>query len=730
MSIPTKQPSLSGEIQFFDNYIPVLHEGDYKITVTQKLKGAGGANGFDVDQSFTEKQSFTIAGPRFSLDPVDIHREFPPPGHQGRFETVLPHMTLTKRALPWERNVFSDAAIPWLALLVFSEDEILEPVIGTGVNPGVKPNPTRSSSIRLEQLTNPPTKPSVVYPDVTFDPYEKPATTLCSVIDIAPDTFNKIVPSESELAYLAHGRKVNIEKKSTSVTVGGSGTRVEDATQWFSVIVAGRFPDAPVGARATATKNGVKSTGKNIAHLVSLEGLTKYIPATPGKKATDFPTGTERVRLVSLASWTFTCLPVSGQSFSALMEGLVPDSDGDRDELLLRVPVPTSPAASTLTQTYALDALESGYTARTYATRQGEDTFAWYRGPFVLKLPERFPANRTQYSVSGQAVVYDKDKGLFDLSYASAFEIGRLAAIHSSVLTSNLHSWRSKGRQLLDRLQQRMSSSAIASLFDTASGELEAEAALQHAMLTESFINYLTGKFVSSILPAVQGANASAPAGVGDIRPANQSAANDAQKLASALADPKIASFLQTIDYEELDPILTFLADLYLLHGVPFDYLVPDERMLPAESVRFFYVDRNWLDVLVEGAMSVGLHTGIDVGFQTAMNTVISSGLYELIHAVRDRLLGIKTPSLKDAGDITLGGVLIRSAVVSGWPGIEIDAKDASGNKISLLRMDHVGPEVLLCLFAGVPASISVSEPQEGLHFGVESNDAVYLRHL
>src|SRR5262245_28477343 len=50
----------------------------------------------------------------------------------------------------------------------------------------------------------------------------------------------------------------------------------------------------------------------------------------------------------------------------------------------------------------------------------------------------------------------------------------------------------------------------------------------------------------------------------------------------------------------------SFLAHLRLLVGVPFDYLVPDSRLLPDESIRFFYLDRSWTDRLVDGAIAVG----------------------------------------------------------------------------------------------------------------------------
>src|SRR5258708_35921884 len=50
----------------------------------------------------------------------------------------------------------------------------------------------------------------------------------------------------------------------------------------------------------------------------------------------------------------------------------------------------------------------------------------------------------------------------------------------------------------------------------------------------------------------------------------------------------------------------TWLGRLTLLYGVPFQYLVPDERMRAAESLRFFYVDPLWMEALLDGALSIG----------------------------------------------------------------------------------------------------------------------------
>jgi hypothetical protein len=60
------------------------------------------------------------------------------------------------------------------------------------------------------------------------------------------------------------------------------------------------------------------------------------------------------------------------------------------------------------------------------------------------------------------------------------------------------------------------------------------------------------------------------------------------------------------------DTARDWLAALRLGEGVPFQYLVLDDRLLPAESIRFFYLDRNWTDALVAGALSVGAITTAD----------------------------------------------------------------------------------------------------------------------
>jgi hypothetical protein len=85
-----------------------------------------------------------------------------------------------------------------------------------------------------------------------------------------------------------------------------------------------------------------------------------------------------------------------------------------------------------------------------------------------------------------------------------------------------------------------------------------------------------------------------------------------------------------------------------------------------------------------------------------------------------------------DAGDGAVSGFLLRSAVVAGWPGMEVRGfADAAGTRpLPLLRLEAVSPSILLCLFSGRLAAVELREPAEALHFGVEEADGVLAKEL
>jgi hypothetical protein len=177
------------------------------------------------------------------------------------------------------------------------------------------------------------------------------------------------------------------------------------------------------------------------------------------------------------------------------------------------------------------------------------------------------------------------------------------------------------------------------------------------------------------------------------------------------------------------EPLARWLGNLALLEGLPFNAIVADTRMLPQESIRFFYMDANWIDALVDGAYSV-------VEAFDAHHALTAELLRDHVHAqarkmarverhrrrrARRRLSGEMPEPLDTAAPWT--GFLMRSVAVQDWPGLTVRAfVDREGETaIDPLRIVRLSPTVLLAVFAGTAHRFDVAMPAGGLCFGVEA---------
>jgi hypothetical protein len=179
-----------------------------------------------------------------------------------------------------------------------------------------------------------------------------------------------------------------------------------------------------------------------------------------------------------------------------------------------------------------------------------------------------------------------------------------------------------------------------------------------------------------------------------------------------------------------------WLGRLKLLHGVPFNYLVPDVDMLPMESIRFFHCDTTWLNYLVEGALSIGRSASSDNAHDKAFLPRLHMFSRRAMKAERGNVLGHLSGHLSETEHRLLNaepnkapeiitGFLLRSGIISDWEGLQVAAFTDAGQKhpCQLLRMDHLSPNVLLCMYEGVVKSIRINEQPEGMHFGFENPD-------
>jgi len=175
------------------------------------------------------------------------------------------------------------------------------------------------------------------------------------------------------------------------------------------------------------------------------------------------------------------------------------------------------------------------------------------------------------------------------------------------------------------------------------------------------------------------------------------------------------------------DAVIDFIGSLRRLENVPFGYLVPDEGMLPPESLRFFTLDPNWIEALVDGAFSIGR-----TSTQQTRTDDRSRAMLRVLGAANARTrrrndrphLALLKQNPADAEMQVVTGLLMRSQAVRGWPKLQIDGystnDDSMEPDVAKLRMQHLSADVLLCLFDGPVAMVAIHEPPEQLHSGVE----------
>lgn len=603
-------PLPTGSIEFLAFDKPALLDGEYVLDVKQQVqidqKYVWGKDGDPWNAAPAAQLKFSVNGPRFSLDPDLIQSQFPPPKSIGEYYNVLPHIILNRTTLPWERTIdnsapgTSDNPRPWMALLLFD----------TSADKG-----TRVTNITVQDLLNtygesatPDGKPEFVkvlprdpnghagVGELMLEVGQHPGDRL-TVIDVPRQLLFQILTGAGEIAFLSHVRQSVDPTDATKV--------IE-----YPVILCNRLPAPGTGE---GTPVGTQST----VHLVSLEARQALFDALQ-------PTDDHLVRFVSLASWSFSTLQRNKTFTGWLKSAWCPDAQGDNCDAdvvhTLRLPASSDTNAERF--------IAQGYAPIRHQTRQGNHLVSWYRGPC---LPGPGPAADIALPVrtSDELVRYLSDVGMFDTTYAAAWELGRMLTLRSKKVSVSLFNWKRAHAQQLR----------------------QAEHAVDHLPFAPDH----------SIAP----------------------------------------------DFPE--QVTEWFAELLCLKHVPFHYLVPREEMLPVNSLRFFQVDMNWLECLLDGAFSVGRVTSADI---------------------------TQDGEARKAGNVpkapAYSGFLLRSPLVSGWPNLEVEAytqavppgddylpKGISPTK--RLRFDRLGEDVLLCLFDGEIQTIDIHEHAETIHFGVDS---------
>lgn len=148
--------------------------------------------------------------------------------------------------------------------------------------------------------------------------------------------------------------------------------------------------------------------------------------------------------------------------------------------------------------------------------------------------------------------------------------------------------------------------------------------------------------------------------------------------------------------------VINWYRDVLLLKGIPFNYLLPDAKLLPEKTFWFFNIDNFWIQSFREGIESVSKNEMSLPSFESDLRQVFINEL------------GINLYDGKN-----LSGVLIRSSKLARWKDL-----NALREGYVLRRLDWISDDILLCLFEGVltnnTSNVELSLKPKILHQGFD----------
>lgn len=253
--------------------------------------------------------------------------------------------------------------------------------------------------ITVKELFNP--VQNTYFPDRTAFPeiYTEEDTDLCRYIDISRQTYDDVFPQMQDIPLLAHAKLVDLSKSSDNIC---------NKDGYFSVVLANRF-----------VPTDYTNETVSVCHLVTTFGYS-------GCGAV--PSNYERVRLISLYHWQIRSNSEKGKPFTELITGLSNNcceiGRGNPGGAAVALP---------------------------HYTRTGEMTYSLYHSPLAAREISEMPMLHSAHTADGR-LIYDKDTGIFDVSYAAAFQLGKLISLSKKEIAAKVLSHRNDNKLSKHRL--------------------------------------------------------------------------------------------------------------------------------------------------------------------------------------------------------------------------------------------------------------------------------------
>jgi hypothetical protein len=347
-------------------------------------------------------------------------------------------------------------------------------------------------------------------------------------------------------------------------------------------------------------------------------------------------------------------------------------------------------------------------------------------GPLVpqpIKRPAGFPGSS---NTSKEYQIVDLNTSLMDLSYSSAWQLGKLLAISDSTFSAALMRFRSLVYN------------------KAADAARKDEANMQDAQTTLQ-------NMVSDVKATVEMSK-------GDVPRPQRLVITPQTSLPPRLDHPSMIGRMRFFMRKELSQLAkakdTIYSDLLLdkpnnndwvtihnwvfekmyLSDIPAHYLIPDPSFLPVESMRFFHIDNTWLDCLLDGALSVANHLDRD---DDMIRTIIKETLNAYL---RFKPLDLKTGKETILPQIPICGFILRSQIVKVMPDLKIDVQwnsqmpdEKEHKRHEVCRYTQLDDQTVMALFDRPfeeLSSIYLKQPAHQQNFSIGASLVPGTKHL
>lgn len=612
-------------VNFYDAHDPPVAAGTYNVSFKQNIQV-----GVEVE-NLSQTLDFHVAGPRFNVSPSLVHSVYPPKGGKGDYLADVSKLVVKRSTLPWERSPAiseqTTTSASWLYLMLIDQSETSK----VTENNNVQLDIDQSKTGTVNKNNNVPQTGTLTTAEIKQGDTALGTVQLGGDLSFHKHTFNSLAVDEqfikniipvslNELQYLSYAR-IKEGEKEQGVLLCNRLPKAGSNSTVYLVSVENNYDDS-----GNFKGVGISSPSGNSSALFfpyyykwSFHAVSEQLYVITEDLVSKITKANAALTLPDLSS-------IYGQLFTTkkdfLDNPIIKTVSTAKTNTSSQSPLQILQKAAMLpgsTFHGLLSNLSGGFEPLTLAAAAQDITAT---GTVELPFQQLQKNQQGDYTPNLTNAYY---RGPLVASEASLQAFPKFPSKVADATDAASFTWHipQQGTDLILKGTGGTDTSYAAAF------ELGRLMAINNVAFAKEFVTWKVQTATALRIQTIV---------------TNSSTSHIVQKNQSQCSDMPSSVKAQFTAWSTL-------------RGIPYNYLVANTELLPTESLRYFYMDINWVNALLCGAFSIG-HT-VSVDLRTYLNEVLLDTT------------------------VTYQGFLLNSFAVSGWPDYEVDAyvtKTASAN--------------------------------------------------